>query len=306
MERFPTLAALAEADEESVLRLWEGLGYYSRARNLQRAARQVMDQHNGQLPADQALLEKIPGIGRYTAGAIASIAFGLDAPALDGNIRRVLARIFNMALPARSPQGEARLWELAARELPSGQAGDFNQAMMDLGATLCTPTNPTCLVCPVAAVCQAFKLGKQADLPVLAARAPVPHITVTAAVIAQAGRVLLARRPSKGLLGGMWEFPGGKLEAGETLPEGLIREIREELAAEIEVGQPFGVYEHAYTHFQVTLHAFLCCLQNGSQPQALEASELRWATPAELQDFPMGKIDRRISQRVMKEFLPIA
>lgn len=300
MERFPTIEILANASEQEVLQAWEGLGYYSRARNLHRAARQVMETYQGQIPGEQATLETLPGIGRYTAGAIASIAFGRPAAALDANIRRVLARVFNMSLPARSPEGERRLWELAEKTLPAERAGDFNQALMDLGSSICTPHNPACLICPLAAHCAARALGIQEQLPVLAAKPAVPHYLVTAAVIHRGGQVLIARRPSSGLLGGMWEFPGGKVEDGESLPDGLRREIDEELGATIEVGQPYGVYQHGYTHFKVTLHAFCCRLVRG-EPQALHASELRWVGPGELASFPMGKIDRQIASRVQKD-----
>ncbi len=297
MARFPSVTALAEASLDEVLRLWEGLGYYSRARNLHRAAQVVTAQYGGQLPAERAALEKLPGIGRYTAGAIASMAFGQDEAALDGNIRRVLARLFDVSLPARSPAGEARLWELARQVLPAGEAGDFNQALMDLGSSICTPRSPACLVCPLTSLCRARQLGVQEQRPVLQARSAVPHLTVTAAVLRRDSQVLIAQRPPQGLLGGMWEFPGGKLEPGESLPEGLRREIREELAAEIEVGEELGVFEHAYTHFRVTLHAFFCRLSAG-EPAALEASQIRWVTVPELAAFPMGKIDRQISRRL--------
>ena len=301
MERFPTLEKLAAATEQEVLAVWEGLGYYSRARNLHHAARQVMAEYAGIIPTERTVLERLPGIGRYTAGAITSIAFGQDEAALDGNIRRVLARLFNVDEPAYSGAGQRRLWELARQNLPAGRAGDYNQALMDLGASLCTPRAPACLVCPLAEMCQARQLGRQEELPVLKARAPIPHYTVTAAVIRRGEQVLIARRPSKGLLGGLWEFPGGKVEPGEELPDGLKREIREELGTQILVGEACGVYEHAYTHFKVTLHAFISSL-NGPEPQPLEASELRWVLPQELAQFPMGKIDRQISRRL--ESLP--
>ena len=190
------------------MQTWEGLGYYSRARNLHQTAQMLVAEYGGELPKQRTQLEKLPGIGRYTAGAIASIAFGQDEAALDGNIRRVLSRLFAMRLPARSPQGEKRLWGLAEETLPPGQAGDFNQALMDLGTAICTPQRPACLLCPLAAFCQARAEGIQEELPVLEVKAPVPHITVTAAIIQLDGKVLLARRPSNGLLGGMWEFPG--------------------------------------------------------------------------------------------------
>jgi len=299
MARFPTLEALAAASEQEVLALWEGLGYYSRARNLWRAARQVWEA-GGQMPRTAADLALLPGVGRYTAAAIASMAFGQDEAALDGNIRRVLARVFNVTLPARSPEGERQLWALAQQHLPPGRAGDYNQALMDLGSQICTPRAPACLVCPLQALCQAAALGLQAERPVMSSRPPVPLWTVTAAVIWRADRVLIARRPSRGLLGGLWEFPGGKLEPGETLPEGLRREIAEELAVEIAVGAELGVYRHAYTHFKVVLHAFACTLVTG-EPQPQVASELCWALPAELPDFPMGKIDRQIAHRLLAD-----
>ena len=184
MERFPSIASLAAASLQEVLAVWEGLGYYSRARSLHRAAQIVAADYAGQLPGDAHNLRKLPGIGRYTAGAIASIAFGLDQPALDGNIRRVLSRLFDVAEDIRSSGGERRLWELAEQYLPPGRAGDYNQALMDIGATLCTPRAPDCLHCPLADHCQARALGVQEQRPVVKPRPAIPHYTVTAAVIA--------------------------------------------------------------------------------------------------------------------------
>lgn len=297
MARFPGVVALAAAPLQDVLALWEGLGYYSRARHLHKAAQVLVEQYGGELPRNVDALRRLPGVGRYTAGAIASIAFGLDEPALDGNLRRVYARLFNVTEAARSPQGERRLWALAAEHLPPGRAGDYNQALMDLGATLCTPRNPACLLCPLAGLCQARALGVQEQRPVELPRPEIPHITVTAAVIRRNGDVLVAQRPAKGLLGGMWEFPGGKLQEGEDLPGCLKREICEELGVEVAVGASLGVYQHAYTHFRVTLHAFECTITDG-EPRPLEADDLRWVKPASLAGFPMGKIDRQIAKKV--------
>lgn len=294
MARFPTVQALAEAEEQEVLRLWEGLGYYSRARSLHRAAREVMARFDGHLPSTRAELETLPGIGRYTAGAIASMAFGKDEPALDGNLRRVLARVFDIDIPIDSPQGMQKLEELFRRNLPPGQAGDFNQAMMDLGSAICLPRSPACVSCPVEELCRAKMLGLQEQRPVMKERQPIPHYTVTAAVLQQDSRVLIAKRLPNGLLASLWEFPGGKQEPGETLPACLKREIREELGVEIEVGAELGVFKHAYTHFKATLHAFTCRLIDG-EPRPLAATELRWVLPAELDQFPMGKLDRRIA-----------
>jgi A/G-specific adenine glycosylase len=295
MAQFPTIHALAQASQQEVLSAWEGLGYYSRARNLHQAAQIVLQKHAGELPGELSALRKLPGIGKYTAAAIASIAFGLDEPALDGNIRRVLARLFNVSLPARSPLGEQRLLELAGAHLPTGQAGDYNQALMDLGAMICTPREPACPACPLAELCQAKRLGLQAQRPLLETKGPIPHYTVTAGVIERHGQVLITQRPPDGLLGGLWEFPGGKQLPGEDLQVCLKREICEELGIDIQVGDSLGIYRHAYTHFRVTLHAFCCRLAEPGQPRPLQVNDLRWVQPFELPGYPMGKIDRQIA-----------
>jgi len=298
MERFPDVQALAAATEQEVLGVWEGLGYYTRARHLWQAAGKLINDYDAHLPRDTRSLEKLPGVGRYTAGAIASIAFGVDAPALDGNIKRVLARVFDVDLPIDKPAGLKRLWTLAAELLPHGRVGDHNQALMDLGALICMPKHPLCAECPLKGICLAFRQGCVMERPVKTPKKTTTHITVTAAIIRRSGRVLIARRPYKGLLGGLWEFPGGKQQAGETLKEALRREILEELAADVEVGNELGVYHHAYTHFRVTLHAFICKLA-GAKPQPLEASELAWVNPKALGAYPMGRIDRRISNDLL-------
>ena len=302
MQAFPSLEGLAAASQQDVLVAWEGLGYYSRARNLQRAAQMVMIEHGGVVPGSVEELRKLPGVGRYTAGAIASIAFNQDAPALDCNIRRVLSRLFNVSEPARSPAAERKLWELAAANLPAGQAGVYNQAFMDLGATVCLPRAPDCPHCPLVDHCQAFALDLQETLPTGRSRAAIPHHTVTAAVIWREGRVLITQRPADGLLGGMWEFPGGKLKPGEDLAACLRREIGEELGADITIGGSLGVYRHAYTHFRVTLHAFRCALKNGAEPAPLQVQAMRWIELPELPAYPMGKIDRRIANRLLSEY----
>jgi A/G-specific adenine glycosylase len=302
MARFPDIQTLAAADEQEVLSLWEGLGYYSRARNLHRAAKQMMVASGGQLPRTPADLQKLPGIGPYTAAAIASIAFGQDVPAVDGNIRRILARYFDVSVPARSPEGEAALHTLAYAHLPPGRAGDYNQALMDLGALICKPQNPDCEGCPIAEGCLARQLGIQALRPVKSPRKQIPHLTVTAAIIQQDGKVLLAQRPSQGLLGGLWEFPGGTLEADDAdLASCLKREIREELGVEILVGEPYGRYDHAYTHFKISLHAFLCKLPQNALPQPIASQSLAWAALDALPNYPMGKVDRQIARRLSKE-----
>ncbi len=297
LKRFPNLESLADSSEQDVLQAWEGLGYYGRARNLFKTAKIVMEEHSGRFPSKPDGLRKLPGIGGYTSAAIASIAFGLDIPALDANGERILARCFVIELPVKSPEGRKALAQLAQDLLPSGKAGIFNQALMDLGSLICKPISPQCGMCPMKTTCQAYGSGRQETLPVKASPKLIPHYIVTAAVIKRNGRYLIARRPSSGLLGGLWEFPGGKQDPGESLAGCLQREIQEELGTSIQVGSELGIFLHAYTHFRITLHAFNCQLV-GQEPQPLQVSELRWVNADELQQFPMGKVDRLISTQL--------
>jgi len=294
----PTIVDLATIDLQTVLSLWEGLGYYSRARNLHKAAQIVIQDHGGILPETIQGLRSLPGIGRYTAAAIASIAFNKDYAALDGNIRRVLTRIFNIKEPIGTTQTEKDLWRLAEKNLPPGRASEYNQGMMDLGATICPHRNPHCDICPLKSICKAFALNTQDELPIRPVRPKIPHYIVTAGILYKDDHILLAQRPMKGLLGGLWEFPGGKLEPHEDLTACLQRELLEELDIQVEVDDEYGKYKHAYTHFRVTLHAYKCHLTQG-EPIAKEHSQVRWVSIDDLSDFPMGKIDRQIANKLI-------
>ncbi len=291
MARFPTVTALAEASEQEVLNQWEGLGYYSRARNLHKAAKIVAEKFNGELPRDLDALRSLPGIGRYTVGAIASIAFGMDEPTLDGNLRRVFARLFDVTEPADSPAGEKILWGLAAEHLPKGQAGDYNQALMDLGATICLPKNPRCLLCPLTELCAAREAGAQELRPVLKPKKETPHVVHAAAVIVRGGKVLLAQRPPEGLLGGMWEFPNGPVESNPA--EGLAQAVETGYGLQVQAGEGMGVVQHAYTHFKITVHAF-----RAEVARVPRRPNLQWIPIAELENYPMGKVDRQIARKL--------
>lgn len=302
MKLFPNVRALAEASEQTVLNAWEGLGYYSRARNLHKAAKIVVEQHAGEVPRALDELRSLPGIGRYTLGAIASIAFGMDVPALDGNIKRVYARIFDIAEPVDTQQGEKILWELAEKHLPKNQAGDYNQALMDLGATICIPKNPRCLICPVMELCKARANGTQHLRPVKSPRKSVPHHIHAAAVCIRRTEsppyisVLLARRPSNGLLGGMWEFPNGRitgdpleelapaLKTGYGLRLGASRRI-------LQKKEPLAIVQHGYTHFSVTTYIYVCELLSVPADERFQ-----WVPVDELENYPMGRIDRQIAE----------
>ncbi|MFO8036625.1 MAG: A/G-specific adenine glycosylase [Anaerolineales bacterium] len=297
MGRFPTLPTLAEAAEEEVLRLWEGLGYYRRARYLHQAAQIVMEKYQGTLPRDPESLQELPGIGPYTAAAIASIAFDVDVPAVDGNAGRVLSRVFNVDTPLYTAKGKREIRTLAREHLPPGSASSYNQALMDLGSSICTPQTPDCTRCPLDDLCQANALGNQEERPVLRDREPNPHHIVTAAVIQENGEVLLTKRPPDALLGGLWEFPGGKLKEGESLSESLTREIQEELSVQIHTQEKIGTFQHAYTHYKITLHAYHCALQS-RDIQLTFHTDWKWVPIDALQDFPMGKVDRLIAQQL--------
>ena len=297
MTRFPNLASLAAATEQDVLQVWEGLGYYSRARNILRCAKVLISEHAGQLPRDVRQLEALPGIGAYIAGAIASIAFGIKAPALDGNLKRVLARLTEFQFAVNEEKNAAILRDRLVEILPEKNPGDVNQAFMDLGATICLPRNPLCAKCPLQMECAAFQKDLQDELPVKAKKAPVPHYLVAAAVIVNENRVLIDKRLSSGLLGGLWEFPGGKVEAGETLVEALVRELREELGVEVSVGEVLGIYRHAYTHFKVTVHTFRAMIVEGD-PKPLQSEQVAWVEINRLDEYPMGKVDRLIAREL--------
>lgn len=294
LEAFPTVEALAAAELDVVLKIWEGMGYYARARNLHAAAQTVVAELDGEVPTTWEELTRLPGIGPYTAGAILSIAFGQCVPAVDGNVRRVLSRLFAIEEPMDKSRTQRRLREVAQEFVPAEAPGRYNQALMDLGATICTPQKPACLLCPLNDLCEANQRGLQDTLPVTAKRKPTPHYDVTAGVIWNGdGRVLIAQRPTEGLLGGLWEFPGGKQEAEESLEACLQREIREELGIEISVGERIAAVDHAYTHFRITLHAFHCTHKAG-EPEALGCADWRWVTLDELDDFAFPKADRTV------------
>lgn len=290
---FPTVTALAAAPIDVVLKLWEGMGYYSRARNLHRAA-QAVAEGGGQFPDTVEGLLALPGIGRYTAGAIASIAFGRQAPLLDGNVMRVFARLTDLPDDITKPATQAHLWRLADAWVPADRPGDYNQALMELGRVVCKPRDPLCGVCPLREMCAAYANGTQNERPVKAKKAPTPHYNVTAGMIwDDSGRVLIAQRPMEGLLGGLWEFPGGKQEPDETLPACLQRELMEELAITVEVGELYTVVKHGFTHFSITLHAFTCRYVSG-EPQKLGVQDFAWVLPEELDRYSFGKADRQV------------
>lgn len=295
LRRFPTVESLARARLDTILKMWEGLGYYSRARNLHHAAREVVSRFGGRFPQTAAELLTLPGIGRYTAGAISSNAFDERVPIVDGNIERVLCRVFRIRGYPKDSAVQKELWSVAEELVPARTPGLFNQALMELGAEVCTPRNPQCDDCPLSRTCRAKQHGEQLTLPQRKAKKPLPGHTVVVAVIRKAGRVLIDKRKPDGLLGGLWEFPGGKREPHESLEAALLREVREELAFEIRVDRPLTIVDHTYSHFRVRIHAFECTWLSG-EPRCIACDDLKWVRPADLTRYAFPAANHKIIQ----------
>lgn len=279
LRAFPTVRRLARAPLGRVLKLWEGLGYYGRARNLHAAARRVVREHGGRLPRERDALLALPGIGRYTVGAIRSIAFGAPDPVLDGNVIRILARLTACRDDPRKPASRERLWEVAAKLVPQRRPGDFNQALMELGALVCTPRTPRCDECPLRSRCRAYRLGRPEDFPVRAPRPKVPRREGVAALIVRNGRVLVVRRPVEGLLGGLWETPWVYRKRGESPPAAARRAARERAGIAVRPGAAQTPIEHAFTHFHLTLTPVACRLAGTSRVNGVPS---RWIDPRRL------------------------
>lgn len=298
LKQFPDVRALASAPEEKVLKAWENLGYYSRARHLRAAAQKIVCEFGGRVPDAPEDIKTLPGIGPYSAGAILSIAYGKSLPAVDGNVRRILSRLFAVRRPLNDLQGQKKLYNLAALLVPAKNPGDYNQALMDLGATLCRPQSPNCRCCPIVSLCLAHASGMQDMLPVKSKTPAIPLRRAAAAVIHDGGgNLLVVQRPSSGLLASFWKLPGGFVDGADGMEAGLKERIKEELGISIRVGKPLACVDHAYTHFRLTLCAFQCRSCKGV-PQALACQDWRFATPADLQKLPLSKIDRMILKSI--------
>jgi A/G-specific adenine glycosylase len=290
--QFPDIATLAAASDELVLKAWEGLGYYARGRNIHRAARIVMQSHGGRVPGDSESFRALPGVGAYIFAAVGSIAFGHPLAAVDGNVRRVLARLLAIDAPVNHSSSFSRFQTEAEGLLDLSAPGEFNQAMMDLGAVVCTPRSPDCPGCPVGADCAARAQGRVADLPVRVRKKPVPEYHVAVGVVEDGDRVLITRRPQSGLLGGLWEFPGGKVQSGETAAEACRREIAEEVNLDVEVGEFVGRVRHAYTHFKIEMDVFRCRYRGGTV--VLDgAIDHRWVVLEELDNYALPKANHK-------------
>jgi A/G-specific adenine glycosylase len=304
VKAFPTAEALADAERDDVLMRWEGLGYYARARHLHEAAQIIVDEHGGAVPDTWDAIRELPGVGPYTAAAVLSIAYGKPHAVLDGNVVRLLTRIFAVADDATKTRTRRRLRTAADQLLDhahetGADPGDFNQALMELGATVCTPTAPDCPICPLQCACAAYDEGAPEAYPQKKKKPPRPHHDVAVGLLEnEAGELFIQRRPDDGLLGGLWEFPGGKTEDGEDVADACRRELREELNVDVEVGTLFHRLDHAYSHFKITLHAFRCRLPDGAAPTPAEGQPTRWVAREALDDYAFPRANRRLIEEL--------
>jgi A/G-specific adenine glycosylase len=293
VERYPDIRALSDAPLEDVLKSWERLGYYARARNLHRAARTIAGEMGGKIPGDYSFFRSLPGVGDYIASAVTSIAYGEPYAVVDGNVRRVLSRVFLVDAPANVSSSARVFKELAEELLDRSNPGDFNQAIMELGAMVCTPGKPACDRCPVSACCRAFAARLQTSYPVRAPRRKPPQHHIAVGVIRKDGRILITRRKESGLLGGLWEFPGGKVEKGEAPEDACKREIAEEVSLSVAVTGFITRVDHAYSHFRVAVDVFDCEYRAG-EIKLSGPTDFRWILVDETDEYPFPAVNHKI------------
>jgi len=294
LSSFPTVRDLATAPLDKVLKAWEGLGYYARARHLHRAANEIVARFDGNFPSRFDDILSLPGIGRSTAGAIATIAFGQRYPILDGNVKRVLCRYFAVEEDPKKKEIEEQLWRYAEKLLPRKEAADYTQAIMDLGATLCTPVEPRCAICPVRNKCKAFEKGIQEKLPIKGIVKDIPQRDYVAGVAFRGEKVLIRRRPAKGLLGGLWEFPGGPVtlgERGRSSEKKMKEALQKEIPWAVDRWSPWGKIKHTFTHFKMTLHVFSGRIEG--RP-GKSTDEQKWVGLEELSNYPFSSAHQKI------------
>ncbi len=302
---FPTLEDLASSNEQKVLLIWQGLGYYSRARRIHQTAKILATKigENSSLnlnawPRNMEFWMALPGIGRTTSGSILSSAFNLPYPILDGNVKRVYSRLLGLATPVS--RNTSKLWDISEQLLDKDQPRNFNQALMDLGSIICTPYAPNCDNCIWHNKCSAYLMNQQTNLPVKDTKKKIPYQVIGVAVIFNSkGHILIDQRLNEGLLGGLWEFPGGKKEENELIEETIHREIKEELDIEVKINQSLINFRHNYSHKRLKFEVFICDWVSG-KPKPLESQIIEWVRPQELHKYPFPAANAKIINALIK------
>ncbi len=299
IKTFPTIKKLAQAEVQDVLKAWEGLGYYARARNLHRAAGLVAEEHSGKVPNTWEAFHSLPGVGDYIAAAVLSIAFDQPYAVVDGNVKRVLARLYKIGAPVNQSRSYPVFKDAAEQLLDSGQAGTFNQAMMELGALVCKPQNPLCDVCPLNSQCLAFKTHQVAKFPKRRKSRVTPLYHIAVGVVFKGDRVLITQRKAEGLLGGLWEFPGGKIKEGESPEAACIREIKEEVNLEVQIDSYLTRVKHAYTHFRIIMEVF-CCRYVSGRVKRNGPTAHRWIKIDEYKKYPFPTANHKFIPQLQR------
>jgi A/G-specific adenine glycosylase len=299
LQKFPTVETLARAPTDDVLKVWEGLGYYARARNLHRGAKYIVEERRGSFPLTYQEWRQVPGVGPATAAALASYMFAECRPVVDGNVRRVVSRIYKVGRETAKTSAQRKVYSRARSLVTARDPGLLNQALMELGATVCRPRSPRCDLCPVSRDCAAFAEGRPESYPGRGRKPEARPVRVVAAIIKRNGRILITRRPDEGLLGGLWEFPGGKIEAGESPEEALARELREELGLIARVGNEMMRASHRYTHLKVDLMFFSARVLSGAVKPGPGCAGWRWVKPERLADFAFPAADKAMVRRLV-------
>lgn len=292
LKTFPNIQKLAGADLQVILKVWEGMGYYARAQNLHRAAKAVMQDHGGKIPDTWEVFHSLPGVGDYIAAAVLSIAFDQAHAVVDGNVKRVLARLYKIDAPVNQASSNKRFKEAADKLLDSQQPGIFNQAMMELGALICTPRNPSCNACPLNHFCRAYQTRQVTGFPKRQQTKATPQYHIAVGVVFKNNRVLITQRKADGLLGGLWEFPGGKIRDGESAQAACIREIKEEVNLNVNVDRHLATVKHAYTHFKIAMDVF-CCRYISGRVHLRGPVAFRWIRLDEYKNFPFPKANHK-------------
>lgn len=298
--KFPDVQRLAAAPLQDVLKVWEGLGYYARARNLHKAAQIITKECHGKIPSDYASFRKLPGVGDYSAAAVQSIAYNEPYAAVDGNIKRVMARLFLMDIPINAATEAKQFQQKADELLDKEEAGKFNQAMMELGAIVCRPQSPTCLVCPVNQFCGAFQTARQDEFPIRRKSEKVPEHHIAAGVIFKGDEVLIVQRPLAGLLGGLWEFPNGHVEKSENSEQACIRNISEVVNLSVSDIKYLTQVRHTFTHFKIMVDVFECNYVSG-EVVLNGPIDAKWVKLSELNDYPLPRATHKILHELIQQ-----
>lgn len=294
LKSFPTIKELARAEQQEVLKCWEGLGYYSRGRNFHQSAKSVVENSGGIIPSEYDDFIALKGVGTYTAAAVLSIAYGKKYAVVDGNVIRVITRYLGIEDDIRNSQVKNLVQDFVNDMIPSDHPGDFNQSVMELGATVCKPVGPHCDRCPLSTQCVAFNSAKTDIIPYKSKTKKIPHFDIGVGLIVnQKNELLIALRPNDGMLGGLWEFAGGKKEENESIKETVYRELKEELGVDVRVHGKYKMIKHAYSHFKISLHAYWCSIETGD-PQPKSSQELKWVTLEEIDHYPFPKANRTL------------